>query len=162
MKHIILFFVVFQVYDLNAQNKFVGKYFNNMSDIIVRLSLKEDYSFEYSRSTHMGYDEGNGKFIILQDTVYLNFHSDTIKRDSGQIFRMGSPDAIYRPSKLLFSNDKLYAIDNGKIKRRIKQEPAGNFIKTSDWKKWYRKKYYLFGSYITKNETIYYVKKINQ
>jgi hypothetical protein len=165
MKYVFLFVVLFLAYNLNAQNKFVGKYYSNGLSSGIELLINEDFSFEYSMSSHTQYDGAKGRIFVINDTIFFKYNKDNTPKDSSKIYATDivSSMAQYRPQKLFFSNDKLYGInENGKIVKKVKRQLVGNFIRKGDWKKWYRKKYYLFGPYITKRVNIYYVLKVNQ
>ena len=146
-----------------AQNKISGTYgdirFSNAS-----LNLSEDSTFTYSRKWHMGGDKSNGHYLIKGDSIFLKFRP--LRVDTGYIegkptiiFNSEALGAIDRPDTLVYKKDKLYRIENGRIINKTERQQA-NFIKTKGWRKWYRKKYYLFGPYISRKRNIYYVKKI--
>lgn len=165
MKLTIFFFTLFHAaIILNAQSKLAGKYYSNSWNDVINLSISEDSIFEYSRSSHMQYDEAKGRIFVINDTIFFEYSKDNTSKDSSKIYASDivSSTAQYRPQKLFFYNNKLFGIGaNGEVIRKTKRQSVGNFIRHSDWKKWYRKKYFLFGPYLTKRVSVYYLAKVD-
>ena len=147
-----------------CQTKIPGNYQSNKRFTNVSLILNSDSTFNYTRSYHMIADIANGQYITKADTIFLYFNpfrNDTIYADGRQSAAQLGQWLGGRPDTLVYKKDKLYTIENERIINKTKREPVKYFSKNKDWRKWYRKKYYLFGPYILKKRNTYYVQKIN-
>lgn len=135
---------------LFAQKSFIGNYGLDKSNKEIYLTLKNDFTFTYGWRGHMWKDTSSGQYTVNADTIFLTFRSPVLLPEA--------LSAVNRPDTLVSKKSRLYRIENGELIDKTKKSKA-SFIKTGDWRKWYRKKYYLFGSYISKRKRIYYLDK---
>ncbi|OIQ96026.1 hypothetical protein GALL_220240 [mine drainage metagenome] len=152
-----------------SQRNIVGSYCR-LQYPTTNLILLADSSFKYDFYFDLQFDIACGKYSYKNDTIILAYSSefnDTLcnKRhvnllyDSAGKLRQtfGVLDKRHRPDSLYIKGEKLYRIVNGtiiKIKRYKTTKQSFGFSKS-----YFRRKYFLFGSYYLKRKFDYYLKK---
>jgi hypothetical protein len=63
---------------------------------------------------------------------------------------------VLRPDKLFYRGDKLYKIENGQVAYRTEKTKPDWIIPKSS-RKYYRRKYVLFGPHVSKTKKTYYM-----
>jgi len=148
----------------SAQSKIPGNYMVDKNSKDVFLNLNKDSTFSYSWKGHMWSDKSSGLYKTKGDTIYLKFRpltGDTSYQD-GKMFILPTEalSAINRPDTLFYRKAKLFRLENGQVVDRTKRGKA-TFIKSKGWRKWVRRKYYLFGPYISRKRRIHYLDKVD-
>jgi len=135
--------------------KFVADHINENTYII----FNSDSTFKYRYSYDLFLDIKCGQYKTKGDTIYLTYTlgiNDTACNTEHVMPLLASDTISNRPKQLFLKGDKLYEIKNGEVVYRTEKfQPDWKVPKSS--RKYYRRKYFLFGPLVSKSKKIYYM-----
>lgn len=131
---------------LHAQTHLANQYVAEHNDSTY-IKFRPDSSFYYRYSYDLMQNRDTGKYKMVGDTIFLIYTPFVTLED--YLTAKG-----FRPDTLFVKGDKLYLVRNSKIINKPDPTPL-TFKPPHAWG--YRRKYYLFGSYIPKKRSIYYM-----
>jgi len=142
-----------------GQTQLVGKFIDDHINENTYIIFNSDSTFKYRYSFDLFLDIKCGQYKTKGDTIYLTYTSginDTLC-NTEQIMPLVASDTISRrPTQLYLKGDKLFEIKDGKIVDRTEKfQPDWKVPKSS--RKYYRRKYLLFGPLVSKTKKIYYM-----
>lgn len=158
-QHLLFLLIVFPTLSF-GQPKLNEKFVNDAYNENNYLIFHSDSTFKYRLAYHLFHDISCGYYKTINDTIFLFFQSDL--RDT---FCNNQVDAAthfdsslfaLRPSKLFYKDNKLYKINKEQIVDRTEKfEPNWEIPKSS--RKYYHRKYWLFGPLVSKTKRTYYM-----
>lgn len=156
-----------------AQTTLNGKFIDYRLSTSNYIIFNTDNTFTFSYAIGLQRDISCGNFELKNDTILFHYKSGIIDtacntqkinllsidgRNSYQL--IGSlGDTLSRPAKLYLHNNKLYSISqNGKVIFSIINNDDDNKPNKSE-RKYYRRKYLLFGHFVRKSNDAWHFKK---
>ncbi len=138
------------------QEKFVNDAMNESNYIV----FKPDLTFKYRFGYHLFHDISCGHYKLIKYTIFLFYETDlrdtSCNKEIDATIHFDSRLLVFRPEKLFYEDDKLYEIEKGRVLKRTERfQPNLKVPKSS--KKYYRRKYFLFGPLISKTKRIHYM-----
>lgn len=165
MKLNLLIFLILSFTTCFCKAQIIGRYDMKSNMINSYLVLNPDSTFKFFWHFDLQSDLGYGKFRVNNDSLFLTyFQFDIIKTNNNntKIVLSDNVDTLngYRRDSLFYENDKLYEIKNGKTLRT-----TGKWITeykpSKEDRKYYHRKYILWGPYVFKSKKTFYMLKVS-
>jgi hypothetical protein len=127
----LLFLILFIPTITSGQHKLNEKFINDSFNENNYLIFNPDSTFKYRLAYHLFHDISCGHYKVIKDTIFLFYESDirdTFCNKEIDVTNFDSSSLALRPTKLFYSDDKLYKIENGKVVNRTEGFQPDNTV----------------------------------
>ena len=130
-----------------------GKYINDGLNENNYIIFNSDSTFKYRFAVCLTHDIACGQYKMHNDTILMHYLTDMrdtcCNKDIDADFHYDSSVNLTRPSKLFYKNEKLYDIENGKVRSKVVLDSRPQKFSR------YNRKYLFFGKFV--NDDAYYM-----